>query len=456
MKKISIEFVTVLLLATLTGCDNEWLETKSDQKLVSPTTVEDHQALLDNTYVFNVSESYLGEVSGDDFFCLDEQLASATEAQRRAYLWDKNLIETYSNTHFNDWANGYQKVFYANVAMEGLERLENLQHREDWRSCYGQALFWRGWALFHLAQLFCPPYNPLAANAGALGLPLPLESDINIQYKRASLEETYTQIKRDLVESLDFLPSHNTIKTRPSQIASLIMLSRLCLVTADYVNAALYAERALEINDRLLNYNLLTESDPFPFVTENEEVVLHANMYYLPNGVLAEARLRVDTTLYRSYDNEDRRRSLFFKPAPPYHTFKGMYTGNVQMFAGIGLDELYLNYFEAHARTSNIERIEERLTYWINNRYTADFVQPTLNNAVLLEFVMAERRKQLLFRGLRWVDLRRLNHIERAEIDVHRKVEETRHVLTANDKRYVFQIPSNVFTLNSDMVQNER
>ncbi|SJN49840.1 hypothetical protein FM107_19315 [Sphingobacterium sp. JB170] len=437
------------------GCSEQWLDVKKDQKLIVPSTIEDFQALLDNTTIFNMSDGYLGEVSSDDYFCQDDQLESATESQRRGYVWDKELVETYSNTNFNDWANNYQKIFYANVVLEGLNKMEAKKDVAAWRSCYGQALFWRSWGMFQLSQLFCIPYAP-SGNSGVLGLPLPLEADINMLHERMGLDETYHQIKDDLTSSIDFLPPTSNVKTRPSALASFILLSRLCLITSEYAQALIYAESGLNINDRLLNYADLSSDEAYPFVTENLEVVLHTTMSYLPNGVLAEGRLRVDTVLYKMYNEADLRKDRFFKQIDDYHTFKGMYTGTLQFFAGLGMDELYLNFFEAALRVGKRDIIKKSLDYWLSSRYVEGYDLIWDNDGDILDFIMKERRKQLVFRGIRWFDIRRLNQNEGSEIILQRKIKGDLITLAANDPRYVFQIPTNVLSLNAKLIQNER
>lgn len=72
----------------------------------------------------------------------------------------------------------------------------------------------------------------------------------------------------------------------------------------------------------------------------------------------------------------------------------------------------------------------------------------------LLQFILTERRKELIFRGLRWTDLRRLNK-EEAEITLTRNINGAVFQLLPNDKRYVLLIPDDALE-GSAIVQNLR
>jgi hypothetical protein len=72
------------------------------------------------------------------------------------------------------------------------------------------------------------------------------------------------------------------------------------------------------------------------------------------------------------------------------------------------------------------------------------FVPLTALNAIeALDMILAERRKELPFRGLRWSDLRRLNK-EGENITIRRMVNGIMYELPPKSKKYVFLLPDNV------------
>ncbi|GAA0881862.1 hypothetical protein GCM10009120_04580 [Sphingobacterium siyangense subsp. cladoniae] len=71
-----------------------------------------------------------------------------------------------------------------------------------------------------------------------------------------------------------------------------------------------------------------------------------------------------------------------------------------------------------------------------------------------LDLILKERRKELLFRGVRWLDLKRLNK-EGREISLKRVLGGKEFVLYPNDLRYALPIPEDVIEL-SGMQQNPR
>lgn len=69
-----------------------------------------------------------------------------------------------------------------------------------------------------------------------------------------------------------------------------------------------------------------------------------------------------------------------------------------------------------------------------------------------IELILNERRKELIFRNLRWMDLKRLNK-EGANITVTRILDNVKHTLIPNDNRYALPLPPDVINL-SGMQQN--
>ena len=68
--------------------------------------------------------------------------------------------------------------------------------------------------------------------------------------------------------------------------------------------------------------------------------------------------------------------------------------------------------------------------------------------------IAKERRKELLFRGLRWADLKRYNR-DGAHITLTRTVANKVYTLPPNDPRYAIAIPEDIIKM-TDMPQNPR
>lgn len=77
------------------------------------------------------------------------------------------------------------------------------------------------------------------------------------------------------------------------------------------------------------------------------------------------------------------------------------------------------------------------------------------NKTDALTIILTERRKELLFRGLQWMDLRRLNRDPRFAVTIKRYFEGQEYVLAPNDLKYTYPIPDDE-VLQSNIEQNPR
>ncbi|MDR2284858.1 MAG: RagB/SusD family nutrient uptake outer membrane protein, partial [Sphingobacterium sp.] len=198
-----------------------------------------------------------------------------------------------------------------------------------------------------------------------------------------------------------------------------------------------------------------------PFKILNEETIFHAVSLGLAS--LNPSRAIIDNGLYSSYQVNDYRKKLFFnKRTDDSYSFKGSYTGfNVQnTFVGLTVPELYLTLAECYARLGKLTESQEALNKLLTKRYKSNFVLPSFGSKeVLLDYVLLERRKEMLLRGVRWSDLRRLNQepryarvLERLEVVGSDTV---KHVLSIGDKRYTYLIPREVIEF-TEIPQNPR
>jgi hypothetical protein len=192
----------------------------------------------------------------------------------------------------------------------------------------------------------------------------------------------------------------------------------------------------------------------YPFSIFNDEVIYHV-IYNYPE-ILSNYISIVDSNLYRSYDANDLRKYLYFDTSDGNPRFKGGYDGYTD-FAGIATDEIYLIRAECYARTGDVAHAVADLNTLLSSRYKAGTFTPykTTDASDALAKILTERRKELLYRGLRWTDLRRLNKDSRFAITLKRNLNGEIYTLPPNDVRYVYPIPDEEIRI-SGFEQNPR
>lgn len=439
-----LALITVIVM--LPGC-KKYLDAKPDQSIATPTTIDDLEGILNNYYFINANYPAAGEVASDNYFLSTTTYNSLVERQRMFYTWQK-----YDNIG-GDYTGPYSAIEYANVMLDALPNIKggDIQTRN---MIEGNSLFIRGAYHFSLAQLFAKPYNRSTA-ASDPGVALRLTSDITIKPVRSSVADNYNAILADLKKSIGLLPDAPVLRYRASKPAAYGMLARVYLAMNDYDNAGLYADSALSLYSKLIDYNSVSSATNNPFPQFNDEVIYDANASQAP--ALSRSRARVDSNLYSSYDASDLRKMLYFQSTSGGYYFKGSYTGhaNGSLFTGIATDELYLTKAEAQVRKGDISGGMATLNSLMSMRFQTGLFVPysTSDPGQALAIVLAERRKELLFRGIRWMDLRRLNQDQAQAITLHRVVNDTTYQLLPGSPRYVFEIDQNAVNI-SGLAQN--
>lgn len=446
-------WLCLLILPCLNACKKNWLEAKPDKNLVVPESLSDLQGLLDNTNnIFNKNQPGLGEIGSDDYYIgYDNWQLLYSNTEKNAYTWAK---EIYDGESVADWMSPYQRIFYANYVLENIDNVPvDSAGRDALDNVKGTALFCRGFDFYSLADLFARPYDPATSDTD-LGIPIRLQPDINIQSVRATVKVTFEQIITDLKASVGLLPVTPAFKTRPSKPAACAMLARTYLCMDNYDSAFRYADACLHYAGSLMDYNSLNTAATYPFARFNPEVIYHTVFGY--PGILNKAISIVDSGLYKSYDTNDLRRYLFIDTTNGVPCFKGGYDGYTY-FAGIATDEIYLIRAECYARRNDVQAAMNDLNMLLQTRYRQGSFRPltALNGKDALQKILQERRKELLFRGLRWSDLRRLNKDPAFAVTLTRNLNGETYTLPPNDNRYVYPIPDNEIRLGG-IEQNPR
>ncbi|MGN7720185.1 RagB/SusD family nutrient uptake outer membrane protein [Chitinophaga sp. 22620] len=455
----------LILLQTACTKQDEWLDIKRQNTDVTPRTLSDFDDMLHNSNIFNQGYGIFGLTGTDNLIVTSQNFSAVSETDRNLYIWDKVI---YLNDRASlDYGPLYQKILYANLILEGLAKVESSANPDQHRLLQAEALFFRSISYYNLSQTYCKPYSEASAATDA-GLVLRSTSDPNVINMRSSVKATYDQMLNDLKTAVITLPINASYATKPNKAAAYGFLAKIYLSMEAYDSALSYSNKALTAYDVLLDYNNRTIINPnsnfrFPAFTlvpgmSNPEVIFYAFTagtsvtWALPGVQFA------DSILYRSYDQDDLRKTLIYKDNGDEKVqFWGSYAGNRYNFAGIATNELYLIRAECNARKGNIILAMNDLNKLLRNRYvTGTFTGFEAGNAhEALRLIIRERRKELPFTGqLRWEDLRRLNKDPQFAVTITRVANGITYTLQPNDKRYTLPIPP--AEILSGVEQNER
>ncbi len=453
-------FIVILFISFIgMGSCKKFLDEKSNQSLATPETLADLEAVLNNSAINR--GTYLVNGMTDEYYFLFSNWNSRPKVEKDAYIWHPETND------YNDWSVQYHAVFNANTVLFNLELITdgNISTPQEKR-IRGGALFYRAFTFYRIAQLYALQYD--ANTASALpGIPLRLTADINEVSTRPNLQDTYNQITTDLQEALQDLdetkPENIVSKTYPTRTAAYALLARVYLQMGDYTKAKNNADQALQFYSDLMNFYDNSHVDTIsisPFKPGNREIILYAFAQSTPNS---NAAAKIDTTLYKSYaDNDLRKRTYFNRNSDGSYRFKGSYSGNfTELFCGLATDELYLIKAECLARGGDAAGAMQTLNDLLRTRWrvvngTSTYVDQTAVDANdALAKVIKERKKELVYREIRWPDIKRLNKEPAFAITLTRNLNGQIYMLPPNDLRFALLIPIEVMNI-ANLPQNPR
>lgn len=459
--RILITLPILILIIGLGGCTADFLNVKPSTDLVIPQTLDDIRGLLDNTMEINFTGG-LGQMAADEYVFVDYAAwqGTTTATERNSYIWADDIYE--GRVPIEDWVYPYRSIFYANNALQSLDDLD-LSDSAEKDNLKGWALFIRAYAYHDLVRNFCLAFDIQTADTD-LGLPIRLNPRIDEIQPRASLRETYGQIILDLHEAVSLLTPQfqQTNRNRPSKSTAYALLARIHIMMNDFENAELNADNSLTLYNKLIDYNTVSTISATPFPMLNDESLLMARQdapYIITANANWNTGVTVNPDIINSYHENDLRLPIFFarNTQGNYYVKTGYFGASSYPFHGPAVNELYLVKAECLARRGETGQAME----WLNNLMVKRFkntetYEPltATNQQEAIHLVLEERRKELIWRGIRWSDIKRLNKIG-ANITLRRQLNSQEYTLQPNSIRYAFPIPDDEIT-RSKIEQNPR
>jgi len=204
----------------------------------------------------------------------------------------------------------------------------------------------------------------------------------------------------------------------------------------DYPSAGKYADSALQINNTLLDYKNLSM-----YLYQNPEVVI---LFSTDSDI----DFKISEEFYKSYSSNDNRKSMFFSESRDgtYYYYSNT-EGYSSYFTGVANDELYLTRAECYARADNATDAMKDLNTLLKKRITAFADLTAVDAKAALRLILTERRKELVMRGTRWMDLKRLNKEADFKVTLKRDVAGKVYELLPDHPKYALPIPNRIVEL---------
>jgi hypothetical protein len=421
---------------------------------------QDYQSLLNNST--SVEKSYYWPVlASDDIYGSDEAyLNTLLLTDANAYSWKSDLVG--DNNEDPDWADQYKQIYLFNqVATEIMDSQGGTEAQK--RNILAQAKVHRALNYFNLVNSYAKQYDASTANTD-LGVPLLTSPDLYAKLDRKSVETVYKQIIEDLSSAIADLPEQANFNILASRPAAQAILARVYLQMRDYGKALQYAELVLagphyQLID-LKQYKAAPNSYP-NILDDTEEIFIKSLRNSFPT-------LSLNPDLLALFEPGDLRATLFTVDGSVFTwtPFQGkaynkhrIISANAKVTNGPTLPEMMLIKAEALARDNG--RFAEAvavLNSLRSKRFDDNAYTPlqTTDQQTILKLVINERRKELMGKGLRWFDQKRLAAEPGFVNTQTRTYKGESFSLAPNSNRYVFPIASKYIVLNPEIIQNPR
>jgi len=419
MKNIYKAYYKILICLSILvfgSCSNEFLEIVPKGQLIGEKVV-DYDKLFYNLNLVNLrsanGQAYLGAES-----TAFEPFFGNTELRRqRFFKWEANVYD-------NDENMGELEVpmenlyIYNKIINEILIATDGTEEQK--RVLQAEAKAGRAWVYFLMVNYFGMPYNDQTSSTD-LGFPIVTVADLAAtDFKRATVQENYDLIIKDLTEAIPDLPTGIDSRFRFTRAAAKGLLGKVYTFMGKFAEArplldeALVEQYNIGIEVGLIDYNEQYERpnaqlDPQNLYGKQIVIAAIANRQY---------ELVVKPEVMALYNENDLRFQLLYTPSLQSGDpipIDGAYKKNVgtsQSQIGVRVPELYLLSAEVKCRLNDLSGAVDDVEFLRERRLMPGFSEVPAEIAsdreALLRFIFDERLREFALEGYHWFDMRRL------------------------------------------------
>lgn len=490
MKRL-YQFLPILAcIALLTGCRKDYLETQPTDSVAETevfTTTANALAALNgihrSMFMGYNTQGEAGEGSMNiNRDMLGEDLVMTAQGNgwyNNAYRWIDHRNANSDLVYFA-YQFYYKVIANANMILKSIDTVTGTEADKEYVK--GQALAYRGWAHFQLVQLYGKRYNAAAQPNSQPGVPIMLSVTTEGQ-PRATVEEVYTQVNKDLTEAAALLKTarNRTAKSHINYAVVRGIQARVALTMQDWPTAAAAAREARTASgislmsnaDYVAGFNKTTNPEWMWGSTQvDDQTTYFASFFAYLSSNFNSTNIRtnpkaINSQLYRTIPATDVRKqvwdSLGTTIVIPPGGIRARY-GNKKFLAqssssSVGdivymrAAEMYLIEAEALARQGKEAEAADVLHILNLNRNPRALKVSSTGDALLAE-IWRQRRVELWGEGFRFTDLKRLNQPLNRNGANHNVALAVVMEIPAGDVRWEFLIPQREINANKAVVQN--
>lgn len=452
--KLNKILIAILMSMLLTACD--FLDTTPKGMLIPKTTEDFHRMLFDPS-VFSVA--FPLDYTGTDNVFLLNPYTNASFG--RSYLWMEDFYKV--NEGDEAWNKTYKHIYLMNVVIDNI--MDSAEGTiEEKEEVLAEAKCWRALYYWYLQSLYAPAYDAATASTD-LSVPLAIRPDLEAVLSRATVAEVTKRIFEDLEGLENVLPKESPNGYRPSKASVYSLRARAYFYMGEYDKASEQATLALSFNNSLYdmrewkfkdenNVSMGIEGRADAYVDSPEKLWFHE--YEFASLV---SMFMVSDDLVNSYNEKDLRFKFWFTKLDRrgeeyedgYHRFIH------ELDYSFTVPEMMLIQAEALARKNDAGALDILNKLRVLRFAEEDFKPLTKEDGKdLLTLVLEERRLELCYSGLRWLDMKRLSKEGLYTKTLVRTFNGEEYKLEPNSKLYTFPIPPQVLSLNPKIVPNDR
>ncbi|MVT09603.1 RagB/SusD family nutrient uptake outer membrane protein [Chitinophaga tropicalis] len=469
------------------SCKESFLDLKPKGRVIVEST-NDYDLML-NAAGLATNGVNVSVPMGDEVIAFDDYFSSSDTRGQRLFKWDDVIYDEgiFANEMSTLMANLYT---YNKVITEVMDATDGTEAQK--KSLLAEAKANRAWTNFMLINMYGKPYQAATA-ATDPGYPIVTVADVTqTKFTRASVQEMYDFIIKDLTEAIPDLPVTIRTRARMGKTAVEELLGKVYVFMGRFelartlldaavtdlagtgagttlTNMGLYDLNVTMIQGGTWGYNPTVVASTYFNAVPNQGYYTEyiACRQVSTNGWSFNAsEFTLSPQAAQLFSSTDKRRNFF--TTRPYgvttaYPLAGALrrNGPLSLQNGITIAELYLLRAECAARLNDTTTAKaDLLTLRVKRMSSAEAVVPSgLTQIQLIQFVLDERIREFALQGYRWFDMRRLSvdPLFSSATYTHSLYSATGALsatFTLRPERFTLRFPEAVMALNPGMENN--